>query len=274
MAIQISEAPAGSVEQFFGAVPGVRRADLADDHRHLLPHRVYELPLAAVAQGAGVRGATFTGWRYLFVEDGRHRALEVAVLGGATHAVSTVEEGPEVDGFEDVCRWLPGHPLVAEALYEITYLRVPACGAAAIWLRGIGQPHEVVIPLEPAPVGLGIGQVYPVHRFERAVEQTAVERAAADEAHAAAPVVPDDLARIEGIGPKVVGLLHDAGITAFAALAATPPERLRTVLDAGGPSFNRADPTSWPEQAGLAAAGKWAELADLQEALRGGRLRG
>jgi hypothetical protein len=32
-----------------------------------------------------------------------------------------------------------------------------------------------------------------------------------------------------------------------------------------------ADPSTWPEQAGLAAAGRWSELEVLQEELKGGR---
>ena len=81
----------------------------------------------------------------------------------------------------------------------------------------------------------------------------------------------DDLTRIEGIGPKIAGILAEAGITTYAALAATPVERLRELLDAAGPRFRMHDPTTWPEQAHLAASGEWDALEELQERLVGGR---
>ncbi len=81
---------------------------------------------------------------------------------------------------------------------------------------------------------------------------------------------PDDLKRIEGIGPKISSVLQENGILTFGQLAATGTERLSQILmDAG--LRRLADPATWPEQAGLAAAGKWDELAKLQDELQGGR---
>lgn len=82
-------------------------------------------------------------------------------------------------------------------------------------------------------------------------------------------VVPDDLKLIEGIGPKIDALLKSAGISTFAQLAATDVSRLRELLGDG--RFRIADPTTWPEQAGLAAEGKMDELKALQERLSAGR---
>ncbi len=84
-------------------------------------------------------------------------------------------------------------------------------------------------------------------------------------------VTPDDLTVIEGIGPKIAGLLAADGITTFAALAATPADRLKEILLAGGRRFAIADPATWPQQAALAASGDKAGLAALQESLKGGR---
>jgi len=80
---------------------------------------------------------------------------------------------------------------------------------------------------------------------------------------------PDDLQAIEGIGPKIAGLLQDAGITTFAALAATSVERLEAILEAA--NLNLASPETWPEQAELAASGDWDALEQLQDQLKGGR---
>ncbi len=84
-----------------------------------------------------------------------------------------------------------------------------------------------------------------------------------------APKAPDDLKRIEGIGPKISSILNESGITTFAALATSDPAHLQQVLDDAG--IRLAFPESWPEQAALAAAGKWEELGTLQENLKGGR---
>jgi predicted flap endonuclease-1-like 5' DNA nuclease len=85
-----------------------------------------------------------------------------------------------------------------------------------------------------------------------------------------APPTPDDLKRIEGIGPKISSVLQAAGIMTFAQLAATDMSRLRQILTEAGLAA-LADPTTWPEQANLAAAGKWDALEVLQDELKGGR---
>ena len=102
-------------------------------------------------------------------------------------------------------------------------------------------------------------------------EPAAVEPAAQaeNEPQAAAPDKPDNLRRIEGIGPKVAGLLNAAGIRSFQDLAGRSPEELRSLLNEAG--LYMIDPGTWPEQAQLAAAGQFAELADLQAHLKGGR---
>lgn len=86
-----------------------------------------------------------------------------------------------------------------------------------------------------------------------------------------APRHVDDLEIVEGIGPRIAALLRAEGIATWRGLAACGPERLRDVLDLGGPGFRIADPGSWPEQAGLAADGRWAELRALQDRLVAGR---
>jgi predicted flap endonuclease-1-like 5' DNA nuclease len=80
---------------------------------------------------------------------------------------------------------------------------------------------------------------------------------------------PDDLKRIEGIGPKIESVLNAAGILTFAQLAATDVEELERVVKEGG--VRLAFPESWSEQAALAAAGEWEELEVLQEDLTAGR---
>jgi len=80
----------------------------------------------------------------------------------------------------------------------------------------------------------------------------------------------DDLTIIEGIGPKIAGLLQAAGITTFAQLAAADMSRLKQILEAAKLS-HIANPTTWSEQAKLAAAGDKEALQKLQDQLKGGK---
>jgi predicted flap endonuclease-1-like 5' DNA nuclease len=82
---------------------------------------------------------------------------------------------------------------------------------------------------------------------------------------------PDDLTKIEGIGPKISSLLHAGGIKTFEALSKTAVSRLQEILNAAGPRYQMHKPGSWPKQSGLAAAGKWDELEKLQDELDGGK---
>ena len=84
----------------------------------------------------------------------------------------------------------------------------------------------------------------------------------------AAEVVADNLAKIEGIGPKIARTLNAAGINSFEQLAATSAETLRGILKAAGVS---AVPTTWSRQAAMAAAGDWDALNAWQDELDGGR---
>ncbi len=83
---------------------------------------------------------------------------------------------------------------------------------------------------------------------------------------------PDDLTVIEGIGPKIQRMLNEHGIYTFEDLAAADPEELRPIFRAAKLYF--VDPTTWPEQARLAAEGRWEELKALQDRLIAGRREG
>ena len=101
--------------------------------------------------------------------------------------------------------------------------------------------------------------------MDRSTPEAAKEVASSDQ--------PDDLSKIEGIGPKVSQVLNKSGILTFAQLAQTDVNRLRTILQAAGPRFKMISPESWPEQSGLAAKGDWDALKKLQDELDGGKYR-
>ncbi len=98
-------------------------------------------------------------------------------------------------------------------------------------------------------------------------EDTHPEPARATAAEVAA--TPDDLKKIEGIGPKTEHILNEHGIHTFAQLAETSVETLQGILDEAG--FRLGDPGTWAEQAALAARNEWEALQALQDDLKGGR---
>jgi predicted flap endonuclease-1-like 5' DNA nuclease len=88
---------------------------------------------------------------------------------------------------------------------------------------------------------------------------------------AATTPAADDLKKIEGVGPKIAGLLNDAGIITFDDLGKAKITVLREVLANAGKRYQMHDPKTWSKQAKLAAKGKWDELNALQDVLKGGK---
>ncbi len=81
----------------------------------------------------------------------------------------------------------------------------------------------------------------------------------------------DDLKMVEGIGPKIEGLLNEGGIHTWEDLANAPTEKVQAILDEAGPRYRMHDPATWAKQAKLAHEGQWEELEALQDRLDGGR---
>ena len=80
----------------------------------------------------------------------------------------------------------------------------------------------------------------------------------------------NDLTVVEGIGSKINELFNNAGVKTFAQLANQTIPQIRKVLDDGGSRFRIANPSTWGQQAALAAENKWDELKKLQDNLSGG----
>lgn len=83
--------------------------------------------------------------------------------------------------------------------------------------------------------------------------------------------VKDDLKKIEGIGPKIEEILNTAGIISYADLSNSGTDELKSLLATAGNRYQIHNPSTWAQQAHLAAAGKWDELQKLQEELTGGK---
>jgi predicted flap endonuclease-1-like 5' DNA nuclease len=81
----------------------------------------------------------------------------------------------------------------------------------------------------------------------------------------------DDLKVVEGIGPKIEELFKNAGVKTWQALSTATFEECKKVLNDGGDRFKMHNPATWPDQAKLAAEGKFAELKNWQDELDGGK---
>ena len=103
------------------------------------------------------------------------------------------------------------------------------------------------------------------------VRSEAAASAAASFGVRSAPAAPDELRKIEGIGPKIAEILNEHGILTFEQLAKTKVARLEEILEEAGPRFRMAVPETWPEQAALAAVEDWEGLKLFQDELVGGK---
>ena len=90
-------------------------------------------------------------------------------------------------------------------------------------------------------------------------------------AASAVPAKTDDLKIVEGIGPKIAKLLNEAGIRTYSDLANSSLEQLKEVLRNAGDRYRIHDPSTWPDQARLAANSELDKLKEYQDFLSGGR---
>ena len=127
------------------------------------------------------------------------------------------------------------------------------------------EPEDVQVLSRPAAEDLQAVAVPEAVRWE-----TVDVPATSEEQLSAVQLPPDDLAVLEGIGPKISSLLREAGITTYRQLAETDVSRLEEILRAAG--LRLANPGTWPEQARLLAEGKMQEFQDFIGQLKGGRL--
>ncbi len=81
----------------------------------------------------------------------------------------------------------------------------------------------------------------------------------------------DNLKIIEGVGPKIEEILQNGGLKSYSQVSDATPDAIRELLLAAGSRYKMHDPTTWPEQAKLAASGEFDKLKELQDSLQGGK---
>lgn len=149
-------------------------------------------------------------------------------------------------------------------------------------VRGLGlrrMHHTVTVEDTPAVRGMINAVKYLLNVSEG---QSAAEKPKAAKAKAAAPAasaIPkkylnkagaEDLTVVEGIGPKICEVFANAGIVTFKDLASAKVEKLQELLKEAGSRYAMANPSTWPEQGALLAAGKFEEFEKLTAELDGG----
>lgn len=175
-------------------------------------------------------------------------AQEKADFLAAVSGVAPVRKAPEPEVVE-----APPAPVVEAAPAEEAPAPVEAAPAK----------EEAPAPVEAAPVA---------EEAPAVVEEAPKEEAPAPEPVEAAPAAdakPDDLTKIEGIGPKIGSILTENGYPTFDALAKADVEKVKALLAEN--KLASHDPTTWGKQAEMAHAGQWEELKKWQDELDGGK---
>ncbi len=145
----------------------------------------------------------------------------------------------------------------------LAYLAGPIGLGFALSALAVGVLSMIIAPAYPRPLTAS----WPEGGLAHPDPHIPAEELHRVEGH---PVQPDDLTRIEGIGPKLEGILNQAGIDTYKELATLTPEALKDLVRSAH-FTSPVDTTTWPRQAALAASGDWEALAALQAQLRRGR---
>jgi predicted flap endonuclease-1-like 5' DNA nuclease len=122
------------------------------------------------------------------------------------------------------------------------------------------KPDPAPVPA-PAPEPTPAAEAAPVAEVVPVVAPV-VETTPAMAPAPAAPATADDLTRIKGVGPKLVALLADLGVTTLAQIAAWSDADVERVDAQLGRFKGRITRDQWIEQARLLGAGDEAAFTD------------
>jgi hypothetical protein len=122
------------------------------------PHQVFTLGQDDIAAGGGLERARPVGWRYLIESAGQPIAsAETTEAPDGTQVLSNFTEGRFVNATATAVNAAHALPQLAAAGFELRLLRIPALYLMALWLHG---PSDLLIPLDPSPIGK-VGQIVP-----------------------------------------------------------------------------------------------------------------
>ncbi|WP_412559467.1 50S ribosomal protein L21 [Winogradskyella sp. MIT101101] len=195
----------------------------------------------------------------LLIGDGDKTTLGAPAIDGAQVSAKVLKhlKGDKVIVFKKKrrkgYRVKNGH---RQALTEIVIEGITASGAKPAKKAEKAAPKKETKKAEP-----------------KAAAKTEVKKAAPKAKPAAKKATgkADDLKKIEGVGPKAAEAMVNAGLDTFAKVAKAKPEDIEAILAEASSRLAHLVANTWPQQAKLAADGKWDELKELQDNLDGGR---
>jgi len=211
-------------------------------------------------------GKTMSFDNVLLIADGDAITLGAPAIGGAQVSAKVLKhlQGDKVIVFKKKrrkgYRVKNGH---RQALSEIIIESIVASGAKPAKKAEKAEKQAPKKEVKKTETKVEAKAVAP-----KKVDKVEAVKATPKPAAKKATAKPDDLKKVEGIGPKISATLIEAGITTFAQLAKTKPEEISEII--AGVRGNHVTGT-WPAQAQLAADGKWDELKKWQDELDGGK---
>ncbi len=206
----------------------------------------------------------------LLLDDGTNVTIGAPAIDGAAVEAKVIKHlrGDKVIVFHKKrrkgYRKKNGH---RQSLTEIVIESIVAKGAKK---SKAAEPKKAVPKKEAAPKKAD-GKAAPVEVSVASKPKT--EKAPAKKAapKKEAKTKRDDLTKIEGVGPKAAEAMVNAGLDSFAKVAKAKPEAIEAILAEASSRLAHLVANTWPQQAKLAADGKWDELKELQDNLDGGR---
>jgi predicted flap endonuclease-1-like 5' DNA nuclease len=222
------------------------------------------LTFIIIAALIGLATGIWTGW---LVWGRRAKGKHTAERTEAAARATAAETAPE-----------PATEATADAGAEKSDAEpVPALVAAAAASDSAADTATSETP--DADAAAGDDTVLPVESDVVAEAEAVARKAAeADAAPAvdapadAAPETPDDLRRIEGIGPKIASALVAAGYPTYAKIAAATEDELREAVAGQGIKF-APSASSWADQAQYLVDSDADGLEEYQDYLVGGQER-
>lgn len=181
-----------------------------------------------------------------------------------------VEFEEDVSAVENILRYLviktiPENTIVSEVPYKLAKSSKKQVEDDEEELEGDDVERPIA---DESPLEEDIDAEEVQGETSEVVEEAPIEAEKVNSDGREAPL-EDDLTKIEGIGPKIAEIFVEAGIKTFEDLSSSKVGDLRNILEEH--KLSSHDPKTWSKQATLAKHGKWDELKELQDELKGGK---
>jgi hypothetical protein len=132
--------------------PAMRRAP-PDALALSTPHRVAVLPANRIQPKMALRqAASLKGWRFLIL-NGKNVIATADTISNekGEQRFAQINEGPFVQGTEQVIRRAEEDELIRKGRFEPVFLMVPTLMVVALWLRDLDGDADRLMVIPPAP---------------------------------------------------------------------------------------------------------------------------